>query len=1400
MTAKSVFSFVQIAKFLVATTTIALTFVACGDDSGNSNDANNENTGNTFDEIREVATTQDLGRCTSEREGTPILVNANGVTYLCENLDWSVYVPSEANSSPADSSSATDFSIIPEYTEIADIMQLVKCSEESANAVVLVKKDTSYYTCANGNWIKSEEHGYVIQKRSILGVAQKGPFKFGAPVYLRELAGDDLHYTGKIYKDEISSNKGDFVIPNVNLIYPYASVEVRGLYRNEVTGKYSDVELSLFTLTDLQTDNRTKVNVNLLTHLEYVRAMHLVRKGYSVYAAKRQADQEIMTAFELPTTVKFSEDLSVFEDSEDDNVDYANASLMVLNLLFLGERSDAEVVALIDSFAKDFEKDGVWDDDSTKAAMADFATEINGDEIRANVKAWNILDIPAFESQMEMFWNNVYGLGGCTSVRNGVIANNKNKFSKNFEVYYKCSAGSWIKATQLEYDTYGWEAGTTGEVKKGDVTDAKYVYRNGAWNEASVEESGLGSCLAKNAGTILTYESDYYVCKSSEWTKLTIAQADTYGWTAGEVGEVKKGTYTDAKYVYRSGKWGATRELETLLGSCTTKNAHTTTVKNGSYYACEYTQWKELKISEADTYGWEAGETGEVKKGTYTDAKYVYRGGKWYVSDELETLLGSCVATNANTVTLKNGSYYACEYTLWKKLSVSEADTYGWAAGEVGEVKKGTYTDAKYVYRNYKWGAASELETLLGSCVAGNAGTVSLSGDTYYICKTNKWTEASVFEYDTYGWNAGETGEVKKGDVTDAKYVYRGGKWGVASELETLLGSCVAGNAGIVNLSGSKYYICKANEWTEASVFEYDTYGWTAGETGEVKKGNATDAKYVYRNSKWNAANELETSLGSCVAGNAGIVNLSGSKYYICKANEWIEASVFEYDTYGWTAGEVGEVKKGDVTDAKYVYRGGKWGVASELEALLGSCVAGNANTVTFKNSSYYACENTQWKLLSDFEADTYGWAAGETGEVKKGDVSEAKYVYRNSKWGTANELETLLGSCVTKNAETITLSSGTYYICKANEWTEASVLEYDTYGWNAGETGEVKKGDVSEAKYVYRNSKWGTASELETLLGSCIAENMGTVSLSGGAYYICKANEWTEASILEYDTYGLTCTRDGVIISGVVNTNNEYVCDNEVFRAVSTEELDRNLGCTSYTQGAVDTVTANTLYVTRWICVDKWKTEKIDLRKTMTDARDGQTYKIVTIGTQTWMAENLNYNYNQGTAVSLCRTNGLGSCVKKYGRFYRWSAAMDSASVFSTAGSGCGYKENCASNGTVRGVCPEGWHLPSENEWATLFAAVGGSNVAATNLKSSNGWATEIGSGTDSYGFSALPAGLYSYYWGSFRDLDSTANFWSSTEYNSTTARDISLKYEAKLEHNLKYNAKTIRCIQDSN
>ena len=208
-------------------------------------------------------------------------------------------------------------------------------------------------------------------------------------------------------------------------------------------------------------------------------------------------------------------------------------------------------------------------------------------------------------------------------------------------------------------------------------------------------------------------------------------------------------------------------------------------------------------------------------------------------------------------------------------------------------------------------------------------------------------------------------------------------------------------------------------------------------------------------------------------------------------------------------------------------------------------------------------------------------------------------------------------------------------------------------------------------------------------------------------------------------------------------------------------------------------------------------------------DARDGQTYKTVTIGTQTWMAENLNYAYTDvpykrldytSDSTSWCYKDDANNC-SKYGRLYTWAAAMDSVGTWSTNGKGCGYNKTCSPTYPVRGVCPEGWHLPDSTEWATLFAAVGGLSIAGQKLKFATGWTTKSGiTNEDAFAFSALPTGGRDYY-GSYDGEGNYADFWSSTEDGSYNAYYMFLYYYyggAHLGYNGKYDGFSVRCLKD--
>ena len=209
----------------------------------------------------------------------------------------------------------------------------------------------------------------------------------------------------------------------------------------------------------------------------------------------------------------------------------------------------------------------------------------------------------------------------------------------------------------------------------------------------------------------------------------------------------------------------------------------------------------------------------------------------------------------------------------------------------------------------------------------------------------------------------------------------------------------------------------------------------------------------------------------------------------------------------------------------------------------------------------------------------------------------------------------------------------------------------------------------------------------------------------------------------------------------------------------------------------------------------------------TMTDSRDGKTYRTVKIGDQVWMAENLNYAYTgvpykydgyTSDSTSWCYGNDPANCTK-YGRLYTWAAAMDSVGEWSTNGKGCGYDQTCSPTYPVRGVCPEGWHLPDTTEWKALFTAVGGRSTAGMVLKSTSGWYNS-GNGSDAFGFSALPAGDRDGNGGYHYD-GNYALFWSSTESYSNLAYGMLLSYlsdSASLYSDYKKFGFSVRCLKD--
>jgi uncharacterized protein (TIGR02145 family) len=230
----------------------------------------------------------------------------------------------------------------------------------------------------------------------------------------------------------------------------------------------------------------------------------------------------------------------------------------------------------------------------------------------------------------------------------------------------------------------------------------------------------------------------------------------------------------------------------------------------------------------------------------------------------------------------------------------------------------------------------------------------------------------------------------------------------------------------------------------------------------------------------------------------------------------------------------------------------------------------------------------------------------------------------------------------------------------------------------------------------------------------------------------------------------------------------------------------------------------------------------------TVTDY-DGNVYNTVTIGTQVWMSENLKTtHYANGTAIPLVNSNATWDTLtatskaycwydddsttnaSKYGALYTWAAAMNGAASVTANPSG------------IQGVCPTGWHLPSDAEWTQMenYLADNGHNYDGTtggggakiakSLASTSGWTSSSTTGAvgnidyptyrNKSGFTALPGGGRGYH-GAFDSIGNYGYWWSATEYDAADAwnrymyNDYSDVYRGSSSKEVGFS---VRCLRD--
>jgi uncharacterized protein (TIGR02145 family) len=210
----------------------------------------------------------------------------------------------------------------------------------------------------------------------------------------------------------------------------------------------------------------------------------------------------------------------------------------------------------------------------------------------------------------------------------------------------------------------------------------------------------------------------------------------------------------------------------------------------------------------------------------------------------------------------------------------------------------------------------------------------------------------------------------------------------------------------------------------------------------------------------------------------------------------------------------------------------------------------------------------------------------------------------------------------------------------------------------------------------------------------------------------------------------------------------------------------------------------------------------------------DGNTYKTVTIGTQTWMAENLKTTaYNDGTTIPLVTDETVWTSLSSPG--YCWYN-NDETAFKGTYGAIYNWYAVDAAGNNSKNVCPTGWHVPTKLQWTILtdyltnngYGYQGSGNDIGKSIANTSGWTTYTTAGTvgddqisnNSSGFTALPSG-YRGLNGGFDGINLSAYWWSSTELSATHVyyrRVYYLSISVDRDYAGSQNGFSVRCLKN--
>lgn len=327
-------------------------------------------------------------------------------------------------------------------------------------------------------------------------------------------------------------------------------------------------------------------------------------------------------------------------------------------------------------------------------------------------------------------------------------------------------------------------------------------------------------------------------------------------------------------------------------------------------------------------------------------------------------------------------------------------------------------------------------------------------------------------------------------------------------------------------------------------------------------------------------------------------------------------------------------------------------------------------------------------------------------------------------------------------------------------------------------------------------------STNAKDVLPSCVSSNKYEIVHEGNGYYVCDEKGWRPANKAEYSAYGNKCV-NGVVVEGKFYQDHyydRYICDGGLWREAT--EVERNTYGNDCVAGSSKIIQGLVEDFKYFVCADSgfrrttmWDFPKADYLNpsveygTFVDARDQKSYKTVSLGSQVWMAENLNYSDSVSSpnlkGNSWCYEDDPSNC-EKVGRYYTFLSAMNLDASFAADSVEYPLME------INQGICPDGWRIPSEEDWnalvnyilptygkeanAWLISSING-DVTPNDyytfpyaMKSVTGW--NFDSWTDpanASGFSSIPMGHRTEE-GSFVEVGESDGFWLASIHKSQT------------------------------